>query len=273
MNFLICAIIKNENLYLREWIDYHLNLGFEKIILYDNNDVNGEVPNMIVQDYINKNVVEVINYRGFKTNDKFWGVQSAAYNDCLQKYKNTDNWIAFIDVDEFIFLEKHKKIQYLFENSKYNNYESVVISWLNYGDNGQLYYENKPVLERFTTVAKEFPYIEGYNYNTLVKSITKSTDNTSFGYANAHCASTNCCNSLGNHVAMDNLCNKLGSHFSENIYIKHFYTKSLTEFLYRKIQNPTFFNVSVALYKAGNEWTEEHEKVYQNFLKQNNIKQ
>ncbi len=31
-----------ENHYIREWIEYYLNLGVDKIFLYDNNDINGE---------------------------------------------------------------------------------------------------------------------------------------------------------------------------------------------------------------------------------------
>ena len=34
----ICAIAKNEDLYLDEWIQYHLALGFKHIFLYDNHD-------------------------------------------------------------------------------------------------------------------------------------------------------------------------------------------------------------------------------------------
>ena len=33
----ICAIIKNEHEYLKEWIDYHLNIGFDSIFLYVSN--------------------------------------------------------------------------------------------------------------------------------------------------------------------------------------------------------------------------------------------
>jgi len=31
----ICSIIKNEHQYLEEWIDYHLNLGFDGIYLVE----------------------------------------------------------------------------------------------------------------------------------------------------------------------------------------------------------------------------------------------
>ena len=38
----ICSIGKNENLYAKEFIEYYLLIGVKKIIIYDNNDINGE---------------------------------------------------------------------------------------------------------------------------------------------------------------------------------------------------------------------------------------
>lgn len=39
---ILCAIAKCENKYIMEWIGYHFRLGFDKIVIYDNNDENGE---------------------------------------------------------------------------------------------------------------------------------------------------------------------------------------------------------------------------------------
>ena len=38
----LCLIAKNENKYIIEFLDYYKNYGIDKIILYDNNDINGE---------------------------------------------------------------------------------------------------------------------------------------------------------------------------------------------------------------------------------------
>ena len=38
MKAVICAIAKFEYNYIYEWVEYHLNLGFDKIVIYDNND-------------------------------------------------------------------------------------------------------------------------------------------------------------------------------------------------------------------------------------------
>ena len=38
----LCCMAKKENLYLREWVEYHLEMGFTHIFIYDNNDINEE---------------------------------------------------------------------------------------------------------------------------------------------------------------------------------------------------------------------------------------
>ena len=42
MKTLLCVIVKEENCYLEEWINYNKLLGFDKILIYDNNDKYGE---------------------------------------------------------------------------------------------------------------------------------------------------------------------------------------------------------------------------------------
>ena len=55
MNYLaICAIVKDENDYLPEWLDYHFRLGVEKIYLYDDDSLIPVINT--VQKYKFKNV-------------------------------------------------------------------------------------------------------------------------------------------------------------------------------------------------------------------------
>ena len=44
MQSCIVAIAKNEELYLEEWVKYHFNLGFDKIFICDNNDLDNNRP-------------------------------------------------------------------------------------------------------------------------------------------------------------------------------------------------------------------------------------
>jgi hypothetical protein len=38
MKTAICVLIKNEHDYLKEWVDYHLNLGIDEIFLFEDYD-------------------------------------------------------------------------------------------------------------------------------------------------------------------------------------------------------------------------------------------
>ena len=59
----ICSIGKNENLYVKEFIDYYLLSGVKKIIIYDNNDIDGENIKDIIKEHYSKRV-NVIDVRG-----------------------------------------------------------------------------------------------------------------------------------------------------------------------------------------------------------------
>lgn len=78
----ICVTCKNENLYLKEYVTYYQKLGIKKIIIYDNNDIEGEKPEDILDNFIKSNFVEIIDTRGFRTS------QIPSYNHCYEQYRN-----------------------------------------------------------------------------------------------------------------------------------------------------------------------------------------
>ena len=65
----ICLIGKNENLYIREFVEYYSFLGVGKLIIYDNNDINGEIFENVIDDYIKNTIIfmkkDLINARSF----------------------------------------------------------------------------------------------------------------------------------------------------------------------------------------------------------------
>lgn len=133
MKVAICIMIKNENMYIREWVDYHKNLGFDNIILYDNNDSNGENVYDVLSDEINNGF---IIYENIKDKIKY---QLPCYNECLNKYHNDFDWILFIDCDEFIELKNCQNIKSWLQLDKFNEFEQIVIELRQYGDNDLLY--------------------------------------------------------------------------------------------------------------------------------------
>ena len=93
INVLICAITKQENLYLEEFIEYYVSLGIKKIILYDNNDLDDEnINDLLLNKTLFQDFIDIIDYRGIKY------AQKKAYNDCYNNNKNKYDWIAFFDI-------------------------------------------------------------------------------------------------------------------------------------------------------------------------------
>ena len=60
----VCTMGKNENKYALEFVEYYKKIGVDKIIIYDNNDINGEKFESVLFKYIESKYVEIIDYRG-----------------------------------------------------------------------------------------------------------------------------------------------------------------------------------------------------------------
>ena len=139
----LCVICKDENKYIKEYINYYYHLGINKIFLYDNNDINGENFENIISIDIENKFVKLINYRGL------YKPQKKAYNDCYINNNKYYNWIAFYDADEFLSIINYTNINKFLSLPKFNNCSSILINWKYYGDNNNLYYENFSVQKRF----------------------------------------------------------------------------------------------------------------------------
>jgi hypothetical protein len=134
----ICCIVKDENDYLSEWLDYHRKIGAEHFYIYDNGS--------------KKPVREVINslgYADFVTVTKIPGrnLHVKAYQHCLDNFGYKSRWIGFIDMDEFIVPKNESLPQLL---GKYEEYGGLGMSWLIFGSNKHV---DKPAgrqLENFT---------------------------------------------------------------------------------------------------------------------------
>ena len=71
----LCLIAKDENTYLKEWLDYHILLGVEHFWIYDNDSTIPLAKS--IQAYIEKGWVTVNTIHGK-------GMQLYAYDHCLQ---------------------------------------------------------------------------------------------------------------------------------------------------------------------------------------------
>ena len=140
----LCAVEKEENKYIREFIEHYKNYDIDKIYIFDNNDKNGEKFEDVIDDYIKNGFVELIDYKGIKN------PQILSYNDCYKRYNKLYDWLIFFDIDEFIFLKDFTSFKSFLNDKRFDKCNRVQFNWIFFTDNNLLYYEDKPVRERFT---------------------------------------------------------------------------------------------------------------------------
>lgn len=215
----ICMIAKNENLYIKEFVIHYKNLGFKKIFLYDNNDLNGEVFNDILEYELASKFIEIINVRG---KQKY---QITAYNDCYKKHLYEYSWFLFVDTDEFLYIKNNISLHDFLTSHKFKKCNNININYKEFGDSDLLYYDNRTVQERFKNNSR---YIK--SMKTLVKGGIKGA------IMNIH-RSYNIkyfCNCEGKLInPSDYATEELVIKSAE---IRHYITKSLNEFYKRLIK-------------------------------------
>lgn len=154
----LCAIAKNENLYIREWVEWYKNLGINKIFLYDNNELDGERFEEVINDYIESGFVEVIDVRGVEKgcvyDEEGINLQTKCYIECYKNKVNYFDWVCFFDVDEFLSFKNNYTLYSFLNDARFKNYDTILVGWEHYDDNNLLIYDNRPVTERFTHISK-----------------------------------------------------------------------------------------------------------------------
>ena len=141
----ICLIIRDENEYLKEWLDWHITAGVEHFYIYDHGSkypVNDFIKTLGVE-YSDK--ITVTAWCGSHSN-----AQPNAYNDCLKRFAHESRWIGFVDTDEQVRVKSGRSLPDFLRD--YESYAGLFMVWLTYGANGQRYKSSLPLRQRFTRI-------------------------------------------------------------------------------------------------------------------------
>ena len=186
----ICTLGKKENRYIKEYVRHYEKYGIDKIYLYDNNDINGERFEEVINDYISKGFVEVLDWRG-----KLLAMHKIM-KDCYRRNYNKYDWLIFYELDEFIHLSNYTNIKSFLKQSKFEDCQLICLNLICHTDNNKLYYENKPLSERFPEIV---PITKHDGKFLEVKSIIRGNISNP-GNIHIHILSTDLinCNGYGN---------------------------------------------------------------------------
>ena len=142
----LCAILKKQERYLEEWLEYYLALGFDRIILFDNSK------DFTLQDWSylrnsrhrRRDMISVVHLPGM---DK----QGNAYLDCARTlHEEQITWAAFFDTDEFLHLKRHDHVvDFLNDYLPTAGGGALALNWQVFMTGGHKIYEPRPVTQRF----------------------------------------------------------------------------------------------------------------------------
>jgi hypothetical protein len=137
----VCAIARNETLYLLEWIAYQRLLGADMVLIYDNG--HDRAGNAILNALARRGIITHIPWFGSYPH----GPQTPAYDDALRRLRDTTEWVLFVDLDEFVVpVHADNLIDVL---CRADELDGMWFPWLIFGSSGEACYRPNPVIERF----------------------------------------------------------------------------------------------------------------------------
>ena len=283
----LCAIAKNENLYIREWVEWYRNIGISKIFLYDNNELNGERFEEVINDYIKIGFVEIINVRGVEKgcfyDSEGINLQPKCYIDCYEKKVSGYEWICFFDIDEFLVFKSGLNLFSFLNQEKFINTDTILISWEHYDDNNLYDYDKRDVVKRFThksklgfhgvkSIVRTGKIIENKKLENLIHCFKLKDSRIKFSNGiNIQAINPHNFYKLPNNV-----------HDKCDIVLNHYKTKTISEYLYRHLgrhwgtgkkytDNPKNIENCYKDFFLYNEKTTVKEEFINNFNKDNKV--
>lgn len=223
MKVALCAIGRLENDYAREFVEHNLSVGFDKIIIADNNHHGEERFEDVLQDYIDAKKVKVLDFRDMES------AQRKAYNAMYERYKNKYDWIAFFDFDEFLCLSDGlTSVKELLERLA-DKADCVMIPWMMMTDSGLVRKDSRPLMERFTEYLEEYGLGKGIVRGGI--DGVRYTKSVHIPYY----PKLRCCTPSGEEARQHR---RQDSDYSV-AYLKHFSTKTIEEWLTNKCRKGT----------------------------------
>lgn len=236
MKTCILTIVKNEHLYLDEWIRYHLELGIDHIFIYE--DYDSESHKTITDKYDEVTLSSILELftpleleivKQIKIT-KCRNPQSIYMRKALVKIKRleTYDWCFVIDDDEFITLTNNSLHDTI---SLYEDYDAFLLEWKLYGADGHVEKPEKGVVESYIEERDLLPFMIPQFHTKACYNMFKYKN---IYYKSIHYPSVKC------NWSKTDYTKDLEKPSYDNIYLRHYITKSWEEFKW-KTESRGFF--------------------------------
>lgn len=140
----VCAICKNENPYILEWVAYQKLAGFDEVFIYDNDSDDG-TSEALIRLHEAGEITRVYWPRIVDV-----APQRSAYADFLQRFSGSFDWVLICDLDEFLTVDNGNVKDFIsVATTKYPDVSAVAIPWLVFGASGHEEITDDLVINRF----------------------------------------------------------------------------------------------------------------------------
>ncbi len=113
----VLAILKNEAHNMEEWLCHHMAIGVDHFFLYDNGST--DELHEVLKPYADHGIVTTVYF-------PMRGLQRDANNHVVRFFGHTTEWIAYVDIDEFLVPQNDEPIGAVM--ARYPDAEQVLVS-------------------------------------------------------------------------------------------------------------------------------------------------
>jgi hypothetical protein len=223
----ICAIYRDEAPYLREWIEFHRLVGVEHFFLYDNGSADDH--RAALAPYLDRGLVTLHDWPRVPG-------QLHAYRHCLESHEANSRWIAFLDLDEFLFSPTGRLLTSVLPD--YERWPGIVVNWATYGSSGHRTRPAGLVIESYRHRAGGEHRIARYVKSIVDPGFAESTVSPHwFEYREGFAVDEN-------FERWDGAVNKVADRVSfSRLRVNHYWTKSDEEFRRKQARPDASYNL------------------------------
>ena len=229
--------IKDENRYLEQWLDYHIKLGFEQFILFEDEGSKSH------EDIIIKfGGAKILLYQGVLTNDSNEFKDLTCFKFVFQNHPEV-TWGIKLDPDEYLCLGDFKTIQEYIDVLNTQTQQpitEIVFNWHLHNANGKIYPPNAYKYDLLKTYPNEIAF------DKINKDIDENISDNTYDLPKT-LMFFKCFEDRSDDVINENIApnfphrllvtdNPIDAELSTGAYIKHFITKSFDEY-YNRLKN------------------------------------